>query len=174
MAGETRPLNWIGGIMNQKFRVGDKVKVIRGATKAEGLNRPELVGGQVCTVTDDSMPLDVRVDGHKWWFSNTRFEKVEDMEDKTNTVTLNGVTYKVEYIEGKGECLVPVREIKKGQVYKYKPNGNIWLVTTSDKMIMIEGNNVGAQLANGALDDTLMYRFLGNSVSEAAQKGLIK
>ena len=100
-------------------------------------------------------------------------------------VELNGVKYKVEKIEGKGECLVPVkpllvkdvghkviRSTNDNKLYLVKP---ITILSTDEYTFICLSNDMAIYSqykGNSKLSN--LYEVVADSLSDAIQKGLIK
>jgi len=104
--------------MAEKFKAGDIVECIEGSLYS--------VKGKRYVVKDCAAGF-LKFEGETWSASQHRFKKVGE-ENMQNTVALNGITYKVEYIPGKGDCLVPVIPVpEQGEVW-IGPKGGVYIV----------------------------------------------
>jgi len=105
--------------MAEKFKAGDIVECIEGSLYS--------VKGKMYVVKD-SVAGYLKFEGETWTASDHRFKKVGE-KNMQNTVVMNGITYKVEYIPGKGDCLVPVKPVpQQGEVW-VGPKGGIYIIS---------------------------------------------
>lgn len=116
-------------------------------------------------------------------YNPDRFDKVGETMNN-GVIELNGKKYKVEVIEGKGECLVPVKALTwksmMGKIVKSDDAEGFCSIVkrvSGDRIqiIPLTGGAFWNSLSGASTDEfPESYQLVADSLSEAIQKGLVK